>query len=281
MTIGVSISYIGILFIVFRALTGLINQINGLNRILASVTRTNEILNAPSDPSHFFIKKNIEKIESIKLEDIYFKYRDDNEYLIKGFSYEFEKGVLYAIKGRSGIGKSTLIRLILGIIPPEKGKIFVNEYPLNEVRLYSFWEKIGYLPQEPFLFKGTIVENLSPNFQIKEDMIRKAMLKAGLNPIVFQNKNIEEGGKNLSGGEKRRISLARAFLKEPDVLILDEPITYIDMETEKIIIESILATAKEGKIVIAVTHNQNILNNADKIIDIDIVRQEEISINEF
>lgn len=135
-----------------------------------------------------------------------------------------------------------------------------------------FWESIGYLSQDPFLFKGQLIENLCPEIEkLNEESIKKALIKAGLKFEEFSNKEIEEGGKNFSGGEKGRISLARVFLKEPDVLILDEPTSQIDPKTEELIMNSIAHFAREGKIAIIIAHRTSTLEKVDEVINMEIL----------
>ncbi len=268
MTIGTAIGYIAIIFIIIKSLTDLISQINGLNRVFASLKRTSELIVLPEENGTYLMKRDFERIENIELRNVWFRYEMNAEYLLKGFSYKFENGKVYAITGKSGIGKSTLVKIILGIIPAEEGEILVNGEPLKKERIPSLWERIGYLSQDPFLFKGTLLENLSPlEDNLGEERIRKALQRSGVSLDDFlERMEIEEGGKNLSGGERRRLSLARAFLKEPDVLILDEPTSQIDQETEKLITKSISSFARDGKIVIIIAHRATTLEKADEVI---------------
>lgn len=268
MTIGTAIGYIAIIFIVIKSLTGLINQINGLNRVFASLRRTAELMVMHEETAFTPKRGDFERIENIELRDIWFRYEGNSEYLLKGFSYRFEKGKIYAITGKSGIGKSTLVKILLGIIPVDNGEVLVNENKLSKEEIPLFWEKIGYLSQEPFLFKGKLLENLSPlNGKFEEERIKKALQSAGLSFDGFSDiMEIEEGGKNLSGGEKSRVSLARAFLKEPNILILDEPTSQIDPHTEELVMESISSFARNGKIAIIIAHRTTTLEKADEVV---------------
>ena len=270
MSIGASIGYIAIIFIIIKSLSGLTNQINGLNRVFASLERTSELI-AMEEDLPYQEGKEIERIESIEVNDLWFRYHIDQEYLIKGFSHKFEKGKVYAITGKSGVGKSTLLKIILGIIPANHGEIYVNGKRLKKEDIACFWKRIGYLSQEPFLFKGKLTENLYPfNDKLDEGKLAKALQMAGISfNGSLSGGVIEEGGKNLSGGEKRRLSLARAFIKEPDVLILDEPTSQIDKETEELILESIHSFARNGKIVILIAHSSKASEIADEIIEMD------------
>lgn len=138
MSLGTAIGYVAIVFIVIKSLTSLLSQINGLNRVFASLKRTSELMELPEEEVSFEEKKKIDRIESIELRNIWFKYDGNDDYLLKDFSYKFEKGKIYAITGKSGIGKSTLLKIILGIIPAEKGEIIINGNFLKGKRFLCF-----------------------------------------------------------------------------------------------------------------------------------------------
>lgn len=270
-TVGNAIGYIAIIFLFFKSVTNLTSQINNLNQVLASIKRTSELILLPEKNLILSEGNDVKPIVTIEVKDVWFRYDEKTEYILKGISYRFELGKIYAIAGKSGIGKSTLIKTILGIIPISRGQILVNDQFLSDDRIPGFWSKIGYLSQDPFLFKGSLKENLSYfGKQFDKNQIRKALAQAGIAEEHFHEKTeIEEGGKNLSGGERRRVSLARVFLKQPDLLILDEPTSQVDLQTEELINQSILSFAKEGKMVLIIAHSASTLNIADEIIQLN------------
>jgi len=274
MTIGSAIGYVAITFFIIKSLTNLINSLNKLNSTFASLKRTSELINLPEArvklQTSLFKNNMIENIDNIELKNIYFKYENKKGHIIKDFSYRFERGRVYGLSGKSGIGKSTLIKIMMGIIPTEKGEVLINGNVINAGNIRFFWEKIGYLAQDPFIFKGKLLDNLVHNNHINSKKINDVFNNSGLDANSFPiDMEIEEGGKNLSGGEKRRISLARVFLKDPDVLILDEPTSQIDRKTESIITNSIISFAKKGKISILIAHNPLTLKKVDNVIDLE------------
>lgn len=280
-TIGSAVAYVAISFFVMKSVTSLINGVNRFNNTFASLNRTIELVNLPPakdelSPAYKHPGK-IETIKNIELRNIWFKYDIMNDYVLRNFSYRFERGKVYALSGKSGIGKSTLIKILMGVIPAEQGTIFINGKSLDEYTIPALWKKLGYLSQDPFLFKGNMKENLVPgngnHFGLEEDdmTIKKALEDSGLDQMqidLSRDIEVEEGGKNFSGGEKRRISLARVFIKDPDVLILDEPTSQVDKVTEEIILNSIVSFARSGKIVIIIAHSELALQKADEEINL-------------
>jgi ABC-type multidrug transport system fused ATPase/permease subunit len=280
-TIGSAIAYVGIAFFIMKSLANLISGVNKLNTTFASLKRTTELLNAPDAKDEIPPGVNnvlgMEAVNDIELKQVWFKYDQAEDYVLRDFSCKFERGKLYAVSGKSGVGKSTLIKLLMGVIPAERGAVLINGKPLSGSVIAAFWQKLGYLSQEPFLFKGRLLENLVPGSEksrstysdtdsyLEKNNIRQALEKAGLSRIDLSTPiEVEEGGKNFSGGEKRRISLARAFIKESDVLILDEPASQVDGATAEIIVDSILSFAREGKIAIIIAHSDMALRKADE-----------------
>ncbi|MCP5101912.1 MAG: ABC transporter ATP-binding protein [bacterium] len=271
-SIGDAIAFMGISFFIMKSLTGFFGSINKINNILASLKLTSELLNAPvadaEIPEELDEHRKIDPVDSIRFKDVWFKYEGGKDYVIKNFSYTIEKGKFYALTGRSGIGKTTLINLLLGVIPAERGEVLINDVVRTSADIHYFWERIGYMSQEPFLFKGDLMDNLLPgndqNASIDAETLRKALDESGLEKFdPSAGIEVEEAGKNFSGGERRRIALARAFLKDADVLILDEPTSQVDDETAHILVESIHRFTRRGKIAIMIAHSEKAIKRAD------------------
>lgn len=282
MTIGIAVAYIAISFFIMKSLITLISGIGKLNTTFASLKRTTELLDLSQAGSELSpVDENIREIETVKdieLRNIWFKYEKMKDYVLKDFSYKFERGRVYALSGKSGVGKSTLIKILMGIIPAERGAVLINGNLLNKHSIPAFWEKIGYLSQDPFLFKGSLIENLVPTdgygSEENRTKIQKALTDSGLDQIdILQPIEVEEGGKNFSGGEKRRISLSRALIKNSDVLILDEPVSQVDKPTAEVIINSIISFARSGKIALIIAHSDLALQKADEEINLTEFKQ--------
>ncbi|MBU5437455.1 ABC transporter ATP-binding protein/permease [Tissierella sp. MSJ-40] len=235
---------------------------------LVSYNRIIEILNNPKEING---SRKLESINTIELYNVSFSYNNSST-IIENFSYEFNKGKIYSIIGKNGTGKSTLAKLILGIlIEYYKGKIYYNDIEIKDLDLYDTRKKIiGVSEQEPKLMSDTILNNITYGLNTYDyrdiDMFLNIF---NMNIDNFKNginTNIYESSNNISGGEKLKFSLIKTFLKDPDVIILDEPTSALDTNSIDNLI-NILQKIKKDKIIIIITHNQNILNIADEIID--------------
>lgn len=214
----------------------------------------------------------INSIESIKLDNINFSYMP-NENIINNFSYEFQKGKIYSILGRNGIGKSTLIDIIMGLRYNYSGTVYYNNIDINELDMYSIRENlIGVVEQEPVLLKDTIENNLTYGLKSydKESLVNYCKY-FDVFKLAYEcsdtDYKVTENNSNISGGEKQKISQIRALIKNPDVLILDEPISALDKNSIKAL-KRILTNMKEHKIIILITHNMEILDIVDETLDL-------------
>ncbi|MDO5096787.1 MAG: ABC transporter ATP-binding protein [Peptostreptococcaceae bacterium] len=215
--------------------------------------------------------KETQHIDRIEFKNVSFSYEDKNP-VIENLSFVFQKGDIVGIVGSSGSGKSTLMDLILGIWDGYRGQIMIGDDELNTLERSSYHRKIAFVGQMPFLFSGSIKENVAFDGQ---DFVRVteslALSKAD---EIMQEKgglksHILTGGGNLSGGEKQRINLARALYKEADLIILDEFTSALDHEIEKVVVSNLKEFAKEDKIVLIITHRKEPLSICNKIIDMD------------
>ena len=217
---------------------------------------------------------NIEFQNNIKISNLYFKYKDNENYIIKNLNAEIKKNNITGIFGKSGSGKSTLIDLICGLIEPSRGEITINDYKINN---NYFWQsKIGIVPQEVYLLDDTIKKNIA--FGVNEKNIDnvsllKSLENSDLNHFVKEMKNdletvIGEQGSLISGGQRQRIGIARALYLNPKVLIFDEATTALDKDTEKNILETIIKIKKDTTIII-VSHNLEVMKICDEIINLD------------
>lgn len=191
--------------------------------------------------------------------------------IIQGIGCEFQAGRTTAIVGRSGAGKSSLAAAILGFIEPEEGEILAGGVPLAAIGREAWWRGLAYVPQAPRIFAGTIAENLRlGRKEADEAAMREACRKAMLLDVVealperFATR-LGEGGIGLSGGEVQRLALARAFLKDAPLLILDEATAHLDLETEALIAEAIGELAR-GRTAILIAHRLATVRRAERIL---------------
>ena len=207
--------------------------------------------------------------ESIRFENLNFEYVSDFP-VLKDVNIEIMKGKTTAIVGSTGSGKSTLIKLILRFYEKNSGKIFFDDNEIESLVIDSLRSKIGLVSQDVFLFEGTVFENIAyGNIDASIEEVWNAARLSESDKFISELPNQEntivgERGQKLSGGQRQRISIARAILKNPEILILDEATSAVDNETEAAIQES-LETLKEGRTVIAIAHRLSTIRNADLI----------------
>lgn len=203
----------------------------------------------------------IDRVSQLKLENISFDY--DGNSILKNCNLSIEKGDFIGIKGNSGIGKTTLLYIILGIIKPKKGKYYIDKI---EIKNYDFISFANYVPQQPFLFKGTIIENIVLGQKTKEidyNYIYYLCEKLELHEVIKKMDNQYETeimleSSRLSGGQKQRLAIVRALYTKPSLLILDEATNQQDKCLEKIIFSFLNElNQKENLTIISVSHDNN------------------------
>jgi ATP-binding cassette subfamily B multidrug efflux pump len=244
-----------------------------IQRAEASQKRINEFLkqepsikNKTTTPSE--IKGNIE------FKNVSFTYPDTNIQALKDVSFTVKKGETLAILGRTGSGKSTILDLIGRLYDIEKGRLAIDNVPIDLIHLNSLRNSVGYVPQDAFLFSDTIKNNIMFG---KENATEDEVIEAAKNADVHKNISdftngydtiLGERGITLSGGQKQRISIARAIIKSPEILLFDDCLSAVDTETEEKILKN-LSKITVGKTTIIVSHRISSAKNADKIIVLD------------
>lgn len=201
-------------------------------RTLVSYNRINEILQTPKENNGFKVLKNA---STIKLENVNFSYTE-SQHILTNFNYSFKRGTIYCVKGFNGSGKSTLIKVLLGIEQKYTGKIFIEDVQLEDLNMYELRRNlIGITEQEPILLNDTLKNNLILNNSkaIDNEKIIDYCKKLCLTTLIESLPNgldtiIDENNFNISGGEKQKISIIKALLKNPDIIILDEPSSALD-----------------------------------------------------
>lgn len=240
-----------------------------------SIRRLGDLMDAPVEPVMNPDKSSLPRLEgSIRFERVSFRYLPDAPCVVQEVSFEVRPGMTIGIVGRSGSGKSTLAKLMQRLYLPESGRIFVDEHDLAQVDPAWLRRQISVVPQESFLFGGSIRENIAvrtPNIPMPR-IIAAAKL-AGAHEFIAAmpegyDTPVGERGTSLSGGQRQRLALARALITDPRILILDEATSSLDYESERII-QNNMGRMAEGRTVIIVAHRLSMLRRADRILVLD------------
>jgi ATP-binding cassette subfamily B protein len=212
-----------------------------------------------------------ERIESVEFSGVSFAYPSTDVRVLNDVNFTINSGGFVGIMGHTGAGKSTILKLIERFYDPDVGSVLINGQDINHYTLESVRERIGFVSQDPFLFYGTIRENIAYAREVDDEEVISALKTAGIWDFVSEldegmHSMVGDRGVRLSGGQRARISLARALLKSPDVLILDEASAALDAETEMRIQKSLFDGNGGERLTIAVAHRLATIRNADEII---------------
>ncbi|MFL2681802.1 MAG: ABC transporter ATP-binding protein [Acidimicrobiia bacterium] len=263
--------YSVLLFITQRLLwplTELGDTFDLYQRAMASFRRINTLKNTQPEIKNGDIESNGIN-EKIQLKKVNFSYVEDFP-VLNDVSLSIQKGSTTAIVGSTGSGKSTLIKLLLRLYDVDSGQIMFDDADIKDLEVHSLRKNIGLVSQDIFLFEGTVFDNIAyGNLDATEEEIWQAAKLSESDEFInlLPNKKdtvVGERGQKLSGGQRQRISIARAILKNPEILILDEATSAVDNETEAAIQRS-LDTLKDGRTVVAIAHRLSTIRNADII----------------
>lgn len=296
MTQGEIIAYINYVNMILSALIVLANLVVTFTKAAASANRVNEILEIqPSivDNSYTFKNENKSKPKTLKnfkssentssdnveapiveFKDVSFSYGESSEYALKNITMQIEKGQMVGIIGSTGSGKSTLINLITRFYDTTQGSVFVDGVNVKDYTQMELRNKIGLVPQKSVLFSGTVEDNLRwGNVNASQDQIETAAKIAQAYEFIVKKEEgfksmVSQGGTNFSGGQKQRLAIARAIVKNPDILILDDSISALDYATDAAF-RKMLAKHLSDKTIIMVTQRVSTIRNADLIIVLD------------
>lgn len=240
---------------------------------LASYNRIRELLDRPSVVSY---GDNLSEINSIRLDNISFKYNE--KLIINDFSYNFERGNIYWIKGDNGAGKSTLISLLIGLYEDKyEGYIYYDNNDIKSLNMNKIRKNlIGIVEQNPVLIEDTIINNITFSNNYDIEVLNKYVKLIGLEKFLNSEEDkfnliINENSTNISGGEKQKLSIIRELIKNPSLLIFDEPTSAMDKDS-KTEFYKYIQELKNGRIIIIISHDQIMSDIVDYTIDLNLVQ---------
>lgn len=282
---GTLVMFLGYISLLYGPLQILTRMWDWLGRCLAASERIFEIIDSEPEEVDSEKRTHLTDVQGhIEFRDVHFGY-DKNQPVLKGIDLDVKPGEMIGLVGHSGAGKSTLINLLARFYTPQQGSILIDGVDLREVSLEDLRRQIGIVPQECYLFSGTIADNIAYAKQgaTPEEIIRAAKAANAHDFIVNfpdgYETQVGERGQTLSGGERQRIAIARAILHNPRVLILDEATSSVDSATEKQIQEA-LARLVKNRTTFAIAHRLSTLRFADRLLVLDHGKQVEVGTHE-
>ena len=271
MTIGALITFNSLLAYFLDPVKNLINLQPQIQTAVVAADRLGEILDLEVEKTEKEYRKLVpESIAGdIEFKNLNFRY-GTRKLVLEDINFKIERGQKIAFVGESGSGKTTLSKLLLHLYSAETGEILINGNHIEDIQLECLREKIAYIPQETFLFSGTIFENLTLGMDnaTMDDIMEASKLAQAHDfinelPLRYETR-LEENGANLSGGQRQRLAIARAMLKKPDILILDEATSNLDAITERALDRTINEFCKDLT-TIFIAHRLSTIKNCDKI----------------
>ncbi|WP_150463557.1 type I secretion system permease/ATPase [Francisella sp. XLW-1] len=275
LTVGQLIAFNMLAGRVTQPILKLVNIWQEFQQAGVSLKRLGDILNTPTESSNKSSKSALPTFKGqVSFVDVKFRYSADTRLILDGVNLNVKTGESIGIVGRSGSGKSTLTKLIQRLYQPETGKVLVDGADLSTIDTVWLRQNIGVVLQESFMFNRSIRENIAlTNPSASMESVVAAAKYAGAHDFILELKDgydtvIEEGGANFSGGQKQRLSIARALINNPKILILDEATSALDYESEKIIQNNMAKIAKDRTVFI-IAHRLTTVQDCDRIIYMD------------
>lgn len=274
MTVGGLTSFINYISLFFMPIIHLSGQFSEFQRGFSGALRVFDLIDTPNLIPDTLNPRSIPDFENginIEFKDVWFKYNEDSDWILKGINFNCPIGESWALVGATGSGKTTIISLLLKFYVPQKGEILLNGVNLKDISINEIRDSIGLVLQENIIFPGTIYENLTLNqSSYKEEEVKSLMKYLGIEQIINKlpegyNTEINDNATNLSAGEKQLISFGRALLKNPQILIFDEATSNIDPEIEQNIKDSMNKLVK-GRTALIIAHRLSTIQSSDNIL---------------
>lgn len=278
LTIGELVAFTVLVKNVSAPINTLVGAWDTFQESLNSVERMNDVLDAIPEATAAQERDSV-RVPSlqghIKFEDVTFRFEaDSSRNVLQNINLEITPGQRIAFVGRSGSGKSTLVKLLLGFYRPTSGSVAMDGFDLTRIWLPSMRRQVGVVPQQSYLFKGTIHQNIAlANPAVSRTTVIEAAKLAGAHEFIRLLSDgydtvLSSEGANLSGGQRQRLCIARAFVQNPRVLVLDEATSALDNESERFVLQN-FDTAFEGRTIIMIAHRLSTVRRCDRIVVVD------------
>ena len=265
-TFGTLVAFIEYSRKFFMPLTDLASKFSVLQTSNASLERIFELLDQPDEPQGLELSADGEGL--VEFDRVSFAYQPD-EPVLQQVSFALQPGQCVALVGETGSGKSTLTQLLLGFYAAEQGCVRVNEVDVTTLNRAALRRLVGWVSQEPFLFSGSVRDNLDPQHQLDDQALLRAIEETGTGKVVARlgglNGRLVEHGKNLSSGERQLLCLTRAQIQNPQIIVLDEATSHLDGDSEELVYAG-MRTVAGGRTTLMIVHHLRLAAEADHIV---------------
>ena len=257
----------------YKIIPGIVKVINISGQMKAYEFALNDLVENKKATDAMSLNRSLQDIHSVEFKNISFQY--ESQPVLDNFSFTIKRGDFIGITGESGKGKTTILNLLLGFLPAEKGEIVINGIPVGNDEIKNYWPLIAYVRQQNFFIHDSLLRNITLEEEgYNKENLQYALDISGLEKVIMKfpegiEKIITENGKNISGGQQQRISIARALYKNAAFILLDEPFNELDEEATHSLLEHFRALTQAGKTVVMITHDKKSLSCCNKIISLD------------
>lgn len=256
---------------ILMSVNQMINVYPQLAKGYESIVSVSEVLYSKESVEYKGDKKVSKVHGHYKFENVHFRYKDSDKHVVSNFNLEINQGESVAFVGESGAGKSTILSLLIGFYQPTAGRILVDQFPFTEIDMQSYRNRIAVVTQDVTLFSGSIRDNITYGLtNVSDDHLNQVIKLANLQDVINEMPNgldtrVGEHGGKLSGGQRQRIAIARALIRDPDVILLDEATSALDNKSE-FKVQQALQELIHGRTTFIVAHRLSTIRHADRIV---------------